>query len=355
MPSQDKVKLAILDDYANVAAAKFSSLSDRLEIVEFPETFNAETEAGRRAQIERLQPFTIISTMRERTKLPREVLTQLPNLKLLLTTGMRNASIDLNACEERGITVAGTLNNPPLQAPSGYNSTSEHTWALILGLARSIARDDKAVKEGGWQSGLAFGLAGKTLGVLGLGRLGAECAKTGVLGFGMNVLAWSTSLTQEKADEQAEKQGVPPGTFKVASSKRELFEKADVLSVQYALSDRSRGIVGESELSFMKKNSLLVNTSRGPLVDEKALLKALNQGEIRGAALDVFDEEPLPLDSEWRTTKWGQDSRSEVLLSPHMGFVEEATMHRWYQQTAQNVENWLEGKEVERPFKSHRF
>ena len=353
MPSHDRVKLAILDDYAHVAAAKFSSLSDHVEIVEFPDTLNVQTAEDQRAQIERLQPFTVISTMRERTKFPREVLTQLPNLKLLLTTGMRNASIDLSTCEERGIIVAGTLNNPPLQAPSGYNSTSEHTWALILGLARSIARDDKVVKEGGWQSGMAFGLAGKTLGVLGLGRLGAQSAKTGVVGFGMNVLAWSTSLTQEKTDEQAEKQGVPPGIFKVASSKRELFEKADVLSVQYVLSERSRGIVGEPELSAMKKNSLLVNTSRGPLVDEKALLKTLNQGGIRGAALDVFDVEPLPLDSEWRTTKWGQEGRSEVLLSPHMGYVEDATMHRWYEQTAQNLKNWLDGKEVERPFKSH--
>jgi len=347
------VKLAILDDYADIATPKFSSSSDRLEIVNFPETLNANTPAGRQALIERLKPFPIVSTMRERTAFPREVLAELPYLKLLLTTGARNASIDLKTCEERRIIVAGTTGQTKArQALPGYNATSEHTWALILGIAKNIARDDQVVKEGGWQSGLAFGLAGKTMAVLGLGRLGAQCAKTAVYGFGMDVTAWSTSLTQEKADEIAEAAGLPRGTYKVVGSKQELFETADILSVQYVLSERSKGIVSERELNAMKRDSLFVNTSRGPLVDEQALLRVLKEGKIRGAALDVYDIEPLDMNSEWRTTRWGKDGRSEVLLSPHMGYVQETTMHTWYEETAENVERWLKGEEVKTRFKS---
>lgn len=353
MSTEQRFKLAILDDYADIAPAKFSSLSDRLDIVTFPETLNARSTAGRKALIERLQPFAIISTMRERTAFPREVLTDLPNLKLLCTTGMTNASIDLKTCAERGIVVAGTTGktNPNPSLP-GYSPTSEHTWGLILGLAKGIASNDKAVKEGGWQSGLAFGLAGKTLALLGLGRLGAACAKAAVYGFGMKIAAWSTSLTQDKADELAETAGLPKGTYRVTGSKQELFETGDILSIHYVLSDRSKGIVGEKELGAMKKNALLVNTSRGPLVDEQALLTILKEGRIRGAALDVFDVEPLAMDSEWRTTRWGQDGRSEVLLSPHMGYVEERTMHTWYEETAENVEQWLNVEEVERRIQS---
>jgi lactate dehydrogenase-like 2-hydroxyacid dehydrogenase len=353
MSTEQRFKLAILDDYADIAPAKFSSISDRLDIVPFPETLNAKSTSRRKALIERLQPYSIISTMRERTAFPREVLTELPNLKLLCTTGMRNASIDLKTCAERGIVVAGTTgqtNTNP--SPPGYNPTTEHTWALILGLAKGIASNDKAVKEGGWQSGLALGLAGKTLALLGLGRLGAACAKTAVYGFGMKITAWSTNLTQDRADELAEAAGLPKGTYRVTGSKQELFETGDILSIQYVLSDRSRGIVGEKELSGMKKNALLVNTSRGPLVDEQALLRVLKEGRIRGAALDVFDVEPVAMDSEWRTTRWGQDGRSEVLLSPHMGYVEERTMHTWYEETAESVEQWLNGKEVKKRIQS---
>lgn len=353
MSTDQRVKLAILDDYANIAPAKFSGIDDRLEIVTFPETLNAKSPIGRKELVERLKPFTIISTMRERTAFPREVLIELPNLKLLLTTGMRNASIDVKTCTERGIIVAGTTGQmKTAPSPPGSAAINEHCWALILGLAKSIASNDKSVKEGGWQSGLAFGLAGRTLALLGLGRLGTECAKTAVYGFGMKITAWSTSLTQEKADEAAEAAGLPKGTYKVMTSKQELFETADILCIHYVLSERSRGIVGESELNAMKRNSLLVNTSRGPLIDEQALLNVLKEGRIRGAALDVFDTEPLELDSEWRTTQWGQDGRGEVLLSPHMGYVEERTMHTWYEETAENVELWLNGKEVKKRFQS---
>lgn len=353
MTTSPRVKIAILDDYAKIAPSKFSSLSDRVELVDFSETINAKITSGQNALIERLKPFQIISSMRERTAFPREVLTELPNLKLLLTTGMRNLAIDLKACAEMGIIVAGTNGQAKTsQAPPGYSSTSEQTWALILGLARNVVRDDQVVHAGGWQTGMAFGLAGKTMALLGLGRLGALAAKIAVLAFEMKVTCWSASLTQEKADERAEAAGLPKGTYMVVGSKQELFETADVLSVQYVLSERSKGIVGEKELNAMKKDSLFINTSRGPLVDEQALLKVLKEGKIRGAAMDVFDTEPLEMDSEWRTTKWGQDGRSEVLLSPHMGYVEEVAMKNWYEETAENVERWLHGEEVKKKLES---
>jgi phosphoglycerate dehydrogenase-like enzyme len=162
----------------------------------------------------------------------------------------------------------------------------------------------------------------------------------------MNVVAWSSSLTQEAADEKAKKFGLPAGTFRVVGSKDELFQVADVLSVHYVLSERSRDIVSERELAVMKPSALLINTSRGPLVNERALLSVLKAGKIRGAALDVYNIEPLPQDSEWRTTAWGRNGSSEVLLSPHMGYVEEGVMHRWYDETVENVERWLDGRDL---------
>ncbi|KAI9851598.1 MAG: hypothetical protein M1830_006887 [Pleopsidium flavum] len=263
---------------------------------------------------------------------------------------MGNAAIDMNAAAERGMIVAGTTgkgrsDGSSAQPPSVSDSTTQHTWALILGITRNIARDDAVVKSGGWHTSLTTGLAGKTLGILGLGRLGSSTARIGVLAFGMKIIAWSSSLTQQAADQKAKGSGLPAGTFEVVT-KEELFRRADVLSVHYVLSDRSRGIAGAQELESMKPTSFLVNTSRGPLIAEQALRDVLKGGKIRGAALDVFDVEPLPVDSEWRTTKWGQDGRSEVLLSPHMGYVEEDMMHNWYDETAENVERWIEGEEV---------
>ncbi|OAX79689.1 hypothetical protein ACJ72_05988 [Emergomyces africanus] len=345
--------LAILDDYQNIAPAKFAHLNPHLtSITSFPETLHPkDSDADNAALISRLHPYQIISTMRERTPFSAELISALPNLKYLLTTGQRNRSIDLQACAERDILVTGTTGlgagsqkRDSLPSPS---STTEHTWALILGLARNIAQGHSAVKSGGWQGGLAMGLAGKTLGILGLGSLGTATAKIGVVAFGMRVTAWSSNLTQDMADEKARLLGLPPGTFVVASSKLALFREADVLSVHYVLSERSKGIVGEQELGVMKPTALLVNTSRGPLVEEKALLNILKNGRIRGAALDVFDQEPLPEDSEWSNTKWGIEGRSEVLLSPHMGYAEEGIMNRWYEEQAENLESWLNGKSVE--------
>ncbi|EDN03692.1 D-isomer specific 2-hydroxyacid dehydrogenase [Histoplasma capsulatum] len=354
MQPNGPLNLAILDDYQCIAPAKFSHLKPHLTtITSFAETLHlTRNEADKAALISRLQPYQIISTMRERTPFPAELISSLPNLKYLLTTGHRNRSIDLRACAERGILVTGTTgvgagsHNECVPMPYAH-STTEHTWALILGLARNIARDDAAVKNGRWQGSFATGLAGKTLGVLGLGALGAATAKSGALAFGMRVVAWSSNLTQDAADEKAAGLGLPAGTFEVAPNKLALFREADVLSVHYVLSERSVGIVGAEELGVMKPTALLVNTSRGPLIDEKSLLKTLEEGKIRGAALDVFDLEPLPPDSPWRTTRWGVEGRSEVLLSPHMGYVEEGVMHRWYEEQAENLEKWLCGKEVE--------
>jgi glycerate dehydrogenase len=211
-----------------------------------------------------------------------------------------------------------------------------------------VARDDAAVKRGEWQGSLGLNLSEKTLGLLGLGKLGSQVGKIAVLAFGMKVSAWSTNLTQEKADEQAQAQGLPAGSFVVAPSKEEFFAQADVVSLHNVLSDRSRGIVGTAELAKMRSTAFIVNTSRGPLIDEAALLEALNAGRIRGAALDVFDPEPLPRDSPWRTTSWGQDGRSEVVLSPHMGYGEEELLRGWYRETAENLERWLKGEELVR-------
>jgi glycerate dehydrogenase len=342
--ASSKVQVAVLDDYAEISPPHFASLSDKVEIQSFPETLNARVPADHSALIERLKPFAVVSSMRERTQFPRSVLSALPNLKVILTTGGKNAAIDMPACKELGIVVVGT--GPKPNATKGYDATNEMTWALILGLAKDVAGGDQLVKKGAWQTTLASGLAGKTLGLLGLGKLGTQCGVTGALGFGMKVLAWSSSLTQAKADEAARGRGLPAGTFQVAASKRDLFERADVLSVHYVLSDRSKGIVSAAELAAMKRSALLVNTSRGPLIDEPALLSALRQNKIRGVGLDVFDVEPLPADSPWRDQRWGTDGRSTVLLSPHMGYVEEETMHSWYDQQATALAAWLQGDEV---------
>jgi len=232
----------------------------------------------------------------------------------------------------------------------GPDSTTQHCVALILGIARGLAHDDRTVKEGGWETILAFGLSGKTFGTLGLGRLGVSVAKIMYQSFGMKIVAWSSSLDQHTADRKAAEAGLPveedgEKTFKVVS-KEELFRTADVVSVHYVLSDRSRGIVAAEDLALMKKNALFINTSRGPLVVEDALLKVLEEGKIRGAALDVFDLEPLKVDSRWRTTKWGTEGRSQVLLTPHMGYVEEETMANWYEEQVEIVERWHKGEEL---------
>lgn len=286
--------------------------------------------------------------MRERTPFPRHLIARLPNLKLLLTTGNRNLALDLASFRHRGIPVAGAVDKAH-PGSVGSVSTTEHCVAMILAAARNIAQDDREVKAGGWQTASAVSLHGKTLGVVGLGRLGVAVAKIMHAAFGMRVVAWSPNLTQEAADEKAREAGFPVEdgsggkTFRVVG-KEELFGTADVVSLHIVLSERSRGGIGEKELGLMKPSAIFVNTSRGPLVVEEDLLNVLEKGQIRAAALDVFELEPLPLDSRWRTTQWGKDGRSQVLLTPHMGYVEKSTLEGWYDQQVENLERWAKGE-----------
>lgn len=286
--------------------------------------------------------------MRERTPFPEPLITALPNLKLLLTTGRRNASLSLPALRARSIPVAGTTDASPPP-----DSTTQHALALILALARDVPGSHAALTDGSgaWQTSLATPLSGRVFGTLGLGRLGVSVARIMVSAFGMRVIAWSENLTQEAADARAKEAGLPVEradggkTFEVVG-KEALFARADVVSVHLVLSERSRGIVGAAELARMKRDAFLVNTSRGPLVDEQALLGALKEGRIAGAAVDVFELEPLPLDSEWRTTRWGREGRSRVVLTPHMGYVEGEKLAGWYEQQVVNIKRWVAGEEL---------
>ncbi|PNP73851.1 hypothetical protein FNYG_12810 [Fusarium nygamai] len=352
--------LLVLDDYLRISAKHFEHLQPPKLQVEVSDTYIPQRTAEEKSSlVEKLYPYDIISTMRERTPCPGELLRQLPNLKLLLCTGTQFETFDLEAAKKLGITVASALGRGRSDGTQhkqdirkgGSHPATHHTWAMILALARNIAADDASIKTGGWQSDMAVGLSGKTLGVVGLGRLGAAVARIGSLAFGMKIKCWSSSLDQARADEMAVKLGLPivdedgDKTFE-AVSKEELFETADVVTLHYVLSERSRGIVGAKELAAMKKSALLVNTSRGALIDETALLYATNEGSIRGVALDVFESEPLPADSPWRSQDWGKGKKSRVLVTPHMGYVEEGIMNNWYAEQAENVERWLDGKDV---------
>ncbi|KAF4959419.1 hypothetical protein FSARC_10744 [Fusarium sarcochroum] len=355
--------LLVLDDYLQISGHHFGHLQPPALQVEFFDThFPQRTAQERRDLVETLYPHDIISTMRERTPFSGELLRQLPNLKLLLCTGTQFEMFDLETAKTLGIMVAtapGRGRTDAVQTTQhqqdirkgGSHPATHHTWAMILSLARNIAADDATIKAGGWQSDMAIGLSGKTLGIVGLGRLGAAVARIGFLAFGMKIKCWSASLDQAKADEMATKLGLPlqdadgNKSFQ-AVSKGELFETADVVTLHYVLSDRSRGIVGAEELKAMKSSALLVNTSRGALIDETALVEAATKGSIRGVALDVFEEEPLPADSPWRSQDWGKGNKSHVLVTPHMGYVEEGIMNGWYAEQAENVERWLDGREI---------
>lgn len=380
MSSVSRPSLAVLDDYLGISKTHFAQiLPKKLSVTVFQDSFLPYThpqtsQAQKDALVDRLKPFTAISSMRERTPFPRELLQQLSNLRLLLATGTQFETFDLTAAKELGITVAaapgkgrtdGKSSNWPIRPKidikkGGSHPTTQHTWALILALARNVANDDAVMKNATlnrWQTQLAKGLTGASLGIVGLGRLGAAVARIGALAWGMNVICWSENLTQQKANQRAEEMGLPrigggpdpdAPTFKVVS-KEELFRSADVVSLHYVLSDRSRGIVGANELGLMKDAALLVNTSRGPLIDDKALYEVLQKGDIGGAALDVFDIEPLPATSPWRSQEWGRNGRSNLLITPHMGYTEEGLMHTWYEETVENVERWLDGREILNP------
>jgi phosphoglycerate dehydrogenase-like enzyme len=354
--------LAIIDDHLNTSASHFVNIPpSKLKIATFNDTIVPTNEREEERLINRLRPFDVISTIRERTAFPGSLLRRLPDLKLLLATGTQFEMFDLEAARELGIAVVaapGCGRSDQTAAPDirigSVHPTTQHTWAMILALARNIAADDAALKTGqGWQSGLAMSLPTATIGVIGLGRLGAAVARVAHLAWGMRVVCWSANLTQEKADQMALAVGLPTEggpegskTFQ-AVSKEDLLRNADIVSMHYVLSDRSRKIIGVKELEMMKSSALLINTARGALIDQDALVDTLEHGRIRGAALDVFEVEPLPLNSPWRKVDyWGTDGRFRLLTTPHMGYVDEALMNNWYAETAENVERWLQGKDV---------
>ena len=310
-----RAKIAVLDDYQGVALkmADWSAVLARADVDVFSDHLD-----GADAVAERLLPYDIVCVMRERTPLRAETIERLPNLKLIASTGPRNASIDLKAAAARGIPVVHT----------GYfgSPTLELTWALILASARHIVAEAAAVRSGGWQHSIGDDLAGKTLGIIGLGNLGSQVAKIG-LAFGMRVLAWSQNLTAEKA-----------GAVGAALvSKEELLGQADIVSVHLVLSDRTRALIGERELALMKPSARLVNTSRGPIVVEAALIAALKAGQIAGAAIDVYDVEPLPLDHPYRKI-------DNLLATPHIGYVSRSLYERFYRDTVSNILAWLDAR-----------
>jgi D-3-phosphoglycerate dehydrogenase len=310
-------RCAILDDYQNVALklADWSKVTKDVDIQVF-------TEAVRRSDadtIRDVKDFDIVVMMRERTRFPRAVIEALPKLKLLITTGAYNASIDMKACQERGIVVCGT---------GGFgNPTTGITFGLILELTRRIGWEHARMKSGVlWQNTLGMDIEGKTLGILGLGKLGARAAGV-AKAFGMKVIAWSQNLTPERAKEVGAE----------LVSKDDLFRNADIVTIHLVLSDRSRGLVGVKELGSMKKTAHLVNTSRGPIVDEKALLDALNKKQIAGAGLDVFDVEPLPADHPLRRAP-------HVVMTPHLAGASRAVAERASRMVAAEAGRWLRGE-----------
>jgi len=270
------------------------------------------------AVVARLQPFDVVCVMRERTPLPREVLERLPRLKLIASTGPGNASIDMAAAQERHIRVTAT----------GYRSTPtiELTWALILAAVRNVVGEASSLRAGGWQTSVGRELSGRVLGVLGLGRIGSEIARIGAV-FGMEVIAWSQHLTPQRARAA--------GAAWV--SKEELFGRSDVLSIHLVLSERTRGLVNGADIAAMKPTSWLVNTSRGPIIEQDALLAALRSKSIAGAALDVFDVEPLPAGHPLRTLP-------NVLATPHIGYVTEDLYRTFYTDAAASIAAWLDGR-----------
>ena len=307
-------RIALLDDYQGVALemADWASLGPRAAVEAFRDHVRDEA-----ALLRRLAPFDAVVAMRERTPFPDRILTGLPRLRLLVTTGMRNASIDIEAATRLGIVVCGTEGLAP--------PTVELTWALILAAVRRIPQEDRATREGRWQTSLGAGLHGKTLGVIGLGRLGSQVGAIG-RAFGMRLLGWSQNLTAARAAECGAE----------LVSKEALLAQSDVVTIHLQLSPRTRGLLGAGDLRRMKPAAYLVNTSRGPIVDEAALIETLRAGRIAGAALDVYDEEPL-------AAKHPFLSLDNLVVSPHLGYVTRENYEIFYRDAAADVGAFLRG------------
>ena len=305
------MRVAILDDYQGIALklADWSSIPGRPEIKVFTDhVFDLDK------LVERLLPYDIVCILRERTPMAAALIERLPNLKLIASTGSRNAAIDLEAARKHRVDVVHT----------GYSSTPtiEFTWALILAIARNITVENASVRSGGWQTGVGSDLRGKTLAVLGLGNVGGPVAEIGKA-FGMRVIAWSPNLTSGRAS------GVQ------LVSKADLFREADFLTVHLVLSPKTRGIIGVAELALMKRSSYLINTSRGPLIDETGLIHALEEKKIAGFAVDVFEQEPLPADHPFRRLP-------NVLATPHIGFGAQSLYETFYRDSVANITSWID-------------
>lgn len=309
----------ILDDYqqAALSLADWSRLSDRVAVSAIPEHI-----ADRDALVARIAQAEILVIMRERTPFPAALLARLPRLELLVTSGPRNLAIDLDAATARGVTVCGTASSP--------SPPTELTWALILSLARHLPRENQALRTGGpWQSTIGTDLAGATLGILGLGKIGARVAAIG-RAFGMRVIAWSQNLDAGRAAAAG---------VELAASKEALLEASDVVTIHLVLGERTRGLLGEAELRRMRRSAYLVNTSRAPIVDQAALRRALDEGWIAGAGLDVFETEPLPADDPFRR-------RPNVLALPHLGYVTRDNYRTFFTQAVEDIEAWLAGAPI---------
>ncbi len=310
------LQCAVIDDYQGAARrfADWPSLGDQVGLTVFTDHLDDQD-----AVAERLAGFDIVVVMRERTPFPASLLARLPRLRLLITSGMRNAAIDLAAARHQGVTVCGTTSNtePP----------AELTWALILGLSRHLLPETTAVRDRGpWQHTVGTDLHGATLGVLGLGRIGTQVARIGAA-FGMDVLAWSQHLTTERAEAAG---------ARLAGSKKALLAAADIVSLHLVLSDRTRGLLGAQDLALMKPTAYLINTSRAGLVDQDALLDALVSNRIAGAGLDVFDTEPLPANDPFRDLP-------NVLATPHLGYVTARNYRTYFTQAVENIQAFLDG------------
>ncbi len=306
------MEIAVLDDYQGVALSMvdWSVLDGLAKVTVFRDHLPGET-----AVIERLRNFDVVCVMRERTPLTRSILAQVPRFKLVVSTGMRNASIDMQAAEELGITVR----------PTGYIGTGapELTWALLMGITKRVVPEHGDLRHGGWQTGVGIDLARKTIGIVGLGNIGSKIAQYARV-FDMDVIAWSQNLTAEKAAAQGAR----------LVTKEALFAEADFVTVHLVLSPRTRGLIGQTDLDRMKPSAFFINTSRGPLVEETALIKVLEERRIAGAALDVFDQEPLPKDHPFRRLE-------NVLATPHIGYVTDNTYHVFYQDTVRILLEWI--------------
>jgi len=308
---------AIIDDYQECALdmADWSSLGDDVGVTAFKAHWADEDEVA-----SRLAEFEIVCIMRERTPFPGSLITKLPKLELLLTSGMRNFSIDTAVAKDHGVVVCGT--------PSLGNPTAELTWGLILGLARHIPLEDRSTRLGSWQRTVGYGLQGKTLGILGLGRLGGQVATIGKA-FAMDVIAWSENLTEDRCAEI--------GAERV--DKEALFSRADVLTIHMVLSDRSRGLVQAGDLARLKASAYFINTSRGAIVDEAALIELLENRRIAGAALDVYDVEPLPLEHPFRRLE-------NTVITPHLGYVTVENYQGFYGGMVEDIRAWLAGAPI---------